>query len=158
MLGRTSSTLRTAPRCASRLGRAVAPTFTVSRPLVFNLSISRKIDCQRHVHINSSLRNYATEASTVETGAAPKVAQGETSQEEVTEDVVTPQLSSWTGLGVSFPILEQLAKGFPHVQEPTPAQRLFLLAVLSGNEVYLRDAMGRGNNSCFGTRPASITQ
>lgn len=86
-----------------------------------------------------------TEASTLETGTMPKVAQGETRQEEFTEDVVKPQLFSWTGLGVSFPILEQLAKAFPHVQEPTPAQRLFLLAVLSGNEVYLRDAMGRGH-------------
>lgn len=37
-----------------------------------------------------------TEASTLETGTMPKVAQGETRQEEFTEDVVKPQLFSWT--------------------------------------------------------------
>lgn len=37
-----------------------------------------------------------TEASTLETGTVPKISQGETRQEEFTEDVVKPQLSSWT--------------------------------------------------------------
>ncbi|AFR95207.1 hypothetical protein C343_03299 [Cryptococcus neoformans C23] len=145
MLGRTSNTLRAAPRCAPQIGRTVTPALAVSRLLVFNLSTSRKIDHAHSAQIVPSLRNYTTEASIVNTTIEPKVAQEEASQgEKLPENVLTPQLSSWTGLGVSLPILKQLAKGFPHVQEPTPAQRLFLLAVFSGNEVYLRDAMGRG--------------
>ncbi|ODN85675.1 hypothetical protein L198_07504 [Cryptococcus wingfieldii CBS 7118] len=53
-------------------------------------------------------------------------------------------LPAWKDLPVSPAVLERLAASFPHITTPTPAQRLFLLSVLSGNEVYLKDGMGRG--------------
>lgn len=97
MLGRTSNTLRAVPRCAPQLGRTVAPAHAVSRPLLaFSFSTSRKIDHPHHAQIIPSLRNYATEASTVDTTIEPKVVQEDASQEEATEDVLIPQLSSWT--------------------------------------------------------------
>ncbi|WVQ74066.1 hypothetical protein IAR50_003649 [Cryptococcus sp. DSM 104548] len=53
-------------------------------------------------------------------------------------------LPAWRDLPVSPALLKQLAANFDHITTPTPAQRLFLLSVLSGNEVYLKDSMGRG--------------
>ncbi|WVO12582.1 hypothetical protein L204_100187 [Cryptococcus depauperatus] len=53
-------------------------------------------------------------------------------------------LPEWQGLGFPHSILLQLAQHFPHVREPTEAQLLFFLSVSSGNEVYLKDDMGRG--------------
>ncbi|KAK8846839.1 hypothetical protein IAR55_005927 [Kwoniella newhampshirensis] len=56
----------------------------------------------------------------------------------------TETVSRWMNMGISKSLIDQLELRFPHIQHPTPAQRLFSLAVSSGNEVYLKDDMGRG--------------
>ncbi|WVQ69158.1 uncharacterized protein L199_007373 [Kwoniella botswanensis] len=53
-------------------------------------------------------------------------------------------ISRWTELGISRPLAERLISSYPHIIQPTPAQKLFLLAVGAGKEVYLKDDMGRG--------------
>ncbi|WWD07769.1 hypothetical protein V865_005873 [Kwoniella europaea PYCC6329] len=53
-------------------------------------------------------------------------------------------ISRWTELGISLPLAERLISSYPHIIQPTSAQKLFLLAVGAGKEVYLKDDMGRG--------------
>ncbi|WWC67874.1 uncharacterized protein I206_101791 [Kwoniella pini CBS 10737] len=53
-------------------------------------------------------------------------------------------ISSWTELGIGQQLVENLFHAYPHINQPTQAQKLFLLAVGAGKEVYLKDDMGRG--------------
>ncbi|OCF58904.1 hypothetical protein L486_03397 [Kwoniella mangroviensis CBS 10435] len=53
-------------------------------------------------------------------------------------------ISRWLELGISRPLAERLISSYPHIIQPTPAQKLFLLAVGAGKEIYLKDDMGRG--------------
>ncbi|WWD00485.1 hypothetical protein V866_007400 [Kwoniella sp. B9012] len=61
-----------------------------------------------------------------------------------TETTNEDAISRWTELGISRPLAERLISSYPHIIQPTPAQKLFLLAVGAGKEVYLKDDMGRG--------------
>lgn len=47
-------------------------------------------------------------------------------------------------IGVPAPIAQRLLEHYPHIRAPTPAQRAFLLSVFRGQDVFLRDDMGRG--------------
>ncbi|WVW78576.1 hypothetical protein I302_100532 [Kwoniella bestiolae CBS 10118] len=53
-------------------------------------------------------------------------------------------VSRWTELGISPALAERFIDSYPHIIQPTPAQKIFLLAVGAGKEVYLKDDMGRG--------------
>nr|XP_031861943.1 uncharacterized protein CI109_002773 [Kwoniella shandongensis]KAA5529015.1 hypothetical protein CI109_002773 [Kwoniella shandongensis] len=64
--------------------------------------------------------------------------------------------SPWMNMGLSSSIVEQLEIRFPHIQQPTPAQKLFLLAVMAGREVFLKDDMGRGKT--LGLAIAALNQ
>ncbi|WVR04545.1 hypothetical protein IAU60_001552 [Kwoniella sp. DSM 27419] len=80
-------------------------------------------------------RPYVTGAATRAVGAQ----EGTTADEKCESRV-----EAWTDLGVSRRVAEQLATSCPHIIRPTPAQRLFLLAVMADKEVFLKDDMGRG--------------
>ncbi|WVF69892.1 hypothetical protein IAT40_004675 [Kwoniella sp. CBS 6097] len=63
----------------------------------------------------------------------------------VYDDVHTEErIRLWTSLGITPPLAQRLIENYPHIRYPTPAQKLFALAVGAGKEVFLKDDMGRG--------------
>ncbi|WVQ97937.1 hypothetical protein IAU59_005056 [Kwoniella sp. CBS 9459] len=69
---------------------------------------------------------------------------GEGEGEEYIASDVEDRERLWTALGTTPPLAQQLLKNYPHIRYPTPAQKLFILAVEAGKEVFLKDDMGRG--------------
>lgn len=62
--------------------------------------------------------------------------------DEVAKQLAQP--AAFDDLGLHRPILASLRTAFPNVQYPTEAQKKFIPAILSGQDVLLRDATGSG--------------
>nr|XP_018265612.1 uncharacterized protein I303_01982 [Kwoniella dejecticola CBS 10117]OBR87770.1 hypothetical protein I303_01982 [Kwoniella dejecticola CBS 10117] len=67
-----------------------------------------------------------------------------------------PDVSTWTDSGIARPLAEALLTAYPHIVRPTQAQKLFLLAVGAGKEVYLKDDMGRGKTLALALSASNI--
>ncbi|WWC86977.1 uncharacterized protein L201_001858 [Kwoniella dendrophila CBS 6074] len=137
--------------CIRLTGKAILDQPTTSKvgARIFSRYLSR-ISATRHVVSTQSCISPSNDNAFPNHGRRI-VTRRYTSLES--RDVV---ISKWTELGISKPLADRLITSYPHILQPTPAQKLFLLAVGAGKEVYLKDEMGRGKTLALALSAMSL--
>lgn len=59
-------------------------------------------------------------------------------------DTVFGAAQTFRAIGLSTPVVDALEETFPHIKEPTIIQSRFVRAILSGQDVLLKDETGTG--------------
>ncbi|WVQ84154.1 hypothetical protein IAT38_006301 [Cryptococcus sp. DSM 104549] len=131
--------LRQGYRAASSLGPRRAPTALAAH--LRSLSLVRSA-ARPALPVGSALCRSQLPIRLLSTAPEPEALNANPKKRPKKKATAANQ--AWTNLGLSPGIAQKLAENFPHIVAPTPAQKLFLLAVLAGEEVYLKDEMGRG--------------
>ncbi|ORY27746.1 hypothetical protein BCR39DRAFT_217976 [Naematelia encephala] len=164
----SSYTMRqTCPRCAVRLltsgslwsmpdrlpSSTSTPTALVSStPLTRIRSIRTKPALVRRTPASpehSIVDDQQPPPSTFTEHPTPIKTEDTVRSEAVAEQVTPARINTasdhdWLELGIPPILLEKLRAQYPAIHGPTPAQRAFLLSVLRGLDVFMRDSTGRG--------------